>query len=253
MRTLSLTDSTWTKILAFLRTEPHIYVGKVAKTRRFIEACYWITRSGSQWRLLPADYGRWNSVYNRFADWERNGVWERLLAHVATEPDMENVILDSTTVRAHPCAAGARHATGGQASQALGRSAGGFSTKIHLSVDGLGNPLRVRLSGGQRHDITQAAALLDGLKSQHVIADRGYAAADFRDLIVAQGAQPVIPPHPRLLTKTSYDTWLYRERHLIECLINKLKHFRRVFSRYDKLATRYLAFVHFVCALIWLR
>jgi len=135
----------------------------------------------------------------------------------------------------------------------LGRSAGGFSTKIHVSVDGLANLLRVRLSPGQRHDVTQAAALVDGLRSKHVIADRGYAVVDFLEFIVEQGAHAVIPPNQRALTKHEYDTWLYRERHLVECLINKLKHFRRVFSRYDKLARRYLAFVHFVCTLIWLR
>ena len=156
-------------------------------------------------------------------------------------------------MRAHACAAGAGHANGARASQALGRSAGGFSTKIDVSVDWLGNPLRVRLSGGQRHDITHAAALIGVLACQLVIADRGYAVVDFLDFIVEQGAQAVIPPQHRALTSREYDTWLYRARHLVECLINKLKHFRRVFSRYDNLASRYLAFVQFVCALIWLR
>jgi transposase len=253
MSTLSLSDSTWTSILDFLRTEPHIYVGKVAKTRRFVEALLWITRSGGQWRLLPADYGKWNSVYKRFAGWGRSGVWERLLAHVAADPDLENVILDSTTVRAHPCAAGALHASGGQAAQALGRSAGGFSTKIHVSVDGLGNPLRVRLTGGERHDITQAPELIANLEFERAIADRSYAATHFIELIRQQGAEAVIPPHPRAYVKRAYDRWLYRERHLVECFINKIKHFRRIFARFDKLAGRYLAFVHFACALIWLR
>ena len=166
---------------------------------------------------------------------------------------MENVILDSTTVRAHPCAAGARKSDGGQAAQALGRSAGGFSTKIHITVDGLGNPLRVQLSAGQRHDISQAPALIADLTFAHLIADRGYAAQPLIDLIEARGAEAVIPPHPRAHAKRPYDTWRYRERHLVECLINKIKHFRRVFSRFDKLAPRFLAFVQFVCALIWLR
>jgi transposase len=248
-----LADESWLKILACLRSEPHVYVGNEAKTRRFLEAFLWISRSGSQWRLLPDAYGNWNSIYKRFARWQKLGVWQHLLQYVASDPDLENVILDSTIVRAHPCAAGARKIDGGQAAQALGRSAGGFSTKIHITVDGLGNPLRVQLSAGQRHDISQAPDLIVGLKFKRAIADRGYAAEPFLDLIRAQGAEPVIPSHPRSRVKREYDTWLYRERHLVECFINKIKHFRRVFARFDKLDARYLAIVQFVCALIWLR
>ncbi len=146
-----------------------------------------------------------------------------------------------------------REKNGGQEAQALGRSRGGFSTKVHVSVDGLGNPLRFRLTAGQRHDITQAQTLLPDEAFEHVIADRSYDAADFLNFIVEQGAEPVIPPHPRRKTPRDYDTWLYRERHLIECFINKIKHFRRLFSRFDKLASRYLGFLNFVAALIWLR
>ena len=142
---------------------------------------------------------------------------------------------------------------GGQAEQALGRSRGGFSTKIHITVDGLGNPLRLRLTAGERHDITQAFALIEGWRFEHVIADRGYAAQDFIDLVVESGAEPVIPPKRNAKHPREYDHWLYRERHLVECFINKIKHFRRVFSRFDKLAKRYLAFLQFVSTLIWLR
>jgi transposase len=142
---------------------------------------------------------------------------------------------------------------GGQAEQALGRSRGGFTTKIHITVDGLGNPLRLRLTAGERHDITQASILIEGLRFDHVIADRGYTAQDFIDLVVASGAEPVIPPKRNAKQPREYDHWLYRERHLVECFINKIKHFRRVFSRFDKLAKRYLGFLQFVSTLIWLR
>jgi transposase len=137
--------------------------------------------------------------------------------------------------------------------QALGRSRGGFSTKLHLAVDALGNPLRLRLTAGHRHDITQANALLADFACDYVIADRGYAAQPFLDAIVATGAIPVIPPHQRRKQPWDYDTWLYRERHLVECFISTLKHYRRIFTRFDKLASRYLGFVQFVSALIWLR
>ncbi len=143
--------------------------------------------------------------------------------------------------------------SGGQAAQALGRSRGGFSTKVHIVVDALGNPLRVSLTGGQTHDITQAPTLLAGLDTDHVIADRGYAAQALLDQLAHSGAEAVIPPHQRAKTQREYDRWLYRERHLVECFINKIKHFRRVFSRFDKLAHRYAGFLYFVSTVIWLR
>lgn len=132
---------------------------------------------------------------------------------------------------------------GGQAAQALGRSRGGFTTKIHITVDGLGNPLRLRLTAGQAADISQAIELVDGLTFDRLIADRGYAAQAFYDWLVAQEIEPVIPPHPAAkgeLAHRPYDKWWYRERHLVECFISKMKHFRRVFSRFDKLASRYM-------------
>ncbi len=109
------------------------------------------------------------------------------------------------------------------------------------------------LTPGQRHDSTQAEALLTGLTFEKVLPDRGYAGATFVAYVEAQGSEAVIPPHQRATVKRDYDTWVYRERHLIECCFNKLKHFRRVFSRFDKLDRSFLGFVQFVCALVWLR
>lgn len=143
--------------------------------------------------------------------------------------------------------------TGGQAEQALGRSRGGFSTKIHISVDGLGNPLRFRLTGGQRHDITQAASLIEGFSADYIIADRAYDAADFLDLVVKSGAESVIPSSAHRNEQREHDRHLYKERHLAECFINKIKHYRRVFSRFEKLASRYLGFLQLTAVMIWLR
>ena len=142
---------------------------------------------------------------------------------------------------------------GGQAAQALGRSQGGFSTKIHASVDALGNPLRFELTGGQRHDITQAEPLIADYEFEHLIADKAYDADLFLDLVIQRGAVPVIPPRANRKQRRDYDDHLYRERHLIECFFNKIKHYRRIFSRFEKLAGRYLGFLGFVGALIWLR
>lgn len=135
----------------------------------------------------------------------------------------------------------------------MGRSRGGFSTKVHVNVDVLGNPLRFTLTGGQRHDITQADALIAGHKGEYVIADKSYDADVFRQVVKASGAEPVIPPRANRKESYDYDKHLYRERHLVECFINKIKHYRRIFSRFEKLAKRYLGFLSFVGALIWLR
>ena len=142
---------------------------------------------------------------------------------------------------------------GGQAEQALGRSRGGFSTKIHVTVDGLGNPLRLHLTAGQRHDIIKAHDLVVDLEFDYLIADRSYGSKEFREELITNGIQPVIPPKQNAKEPFEYDEWRYRERHLIECFIGKLKHFRRVFSRFDKLARRYLGFLHLTSTLIWLR
>lgn len=253
MSTITIPDDPWSKILQFLHSCPGVYVGQEANSRRFIEAILWITRSGAQWRLLPERYGNWNSVYKRFARWCDNDVWERMHQHFVDNPDMEHLLIDSTVIRAHPCAAGASKKKGGQVEQALGRSRGGFSTKIHVNVDALGNPLRFTLTGGQRHDITQADALISGYKGEYVIADKSYDADAFRRVIKASGAEPVIPPRACRKECYDYDKHLYRERHLVECFINKIKHYRRIFSRFEKLAKRYLGFLSFVSVLIWLR
>jgi transposase len=95
--------------------------------------------------------------------------------------------------------------------------------------------------------------LVAGLVSDHVIADRAYDADEFVTFVVQQGGEPVIPSRKGRKEPREYDDWLYRERHLVECFINKIKHYRHIFSRFDKIATRFLGFLSFVGALIWLR
>ena len=190
MSNLILSANQWPKILAFIRECPRVYVGEEAGCKRFIEAVLWVMRSGGQWRQLPAQYGKWNTVYKRFARWCRYGVWERMHQHFTSDPDLACLIIDSTVVRADACAAGAKK--GGQAAQALGRSRGGFSTKIHLCTDARGLPLRFRLTPGQTHDITQAEALIAGYESRSVIADKGYFSQAFLDVLSHHGQVAVM-------------------------------------------------------------
>jgi transposase len=109
------------------------------------------------------------------------------------------------------------------------------------------------LTAGQRHDITQAEALLPPQSFAYLIADKSYDAEPCVQTVVARGAVPVIPPRSNRNTPRDYDKYLYRERHLAECFINKIKYYRRIFSRFDKLDRCYLGFLSFVGALIWLR
>ncbi len=95
--------------------------------------------------------------------------------------------------------------------------------------------------------------MLEGYEAEFVLGDKAYDAEHIRATITELGAEPVIPPKSNRKEPREYDRELYKERHLIECFIGKLKHYRRCFSRFDKLARNYLSFLHFASALIWLR
>ena len=136
--------------------------------------------------------------------------------------------------------------------QALGRSRGGLAPQIHLSVDTLGNPLRFILTGDKSVTSLRPAAWPPVMRG-NVIADKGYDSGQFRQSIVERSMTPVIPPRSNRKEPHEYDVHLYRERHPVECFINRIKQFRRIFSRFEKLDARYLAFLHFAGALIWLR
>jgi transposase len=117
MLTVTLSDQQWQKILPFLRSCPNVYVGQEQECRKFLEAVLWIARSGAQWRLLPTEYGDWNTVYKRFARWARQGIFEQLHQSFVDDADMEHLLIDSTIIRAHPCAAGAAKKVAGKSNK----------------------------------------------------------------------------------------------------------------------------------------
>jgi transposase len=122
-----------------------------------------------------------------------------------------------------------------------------------LAVRGLGLPVRCLLTGGERNDITQAKALMAGLPAEWVLGDTAFDADHFRDDIKAINAQAVIPSHPSRAKKLPLDTHIYKERHLVECCFNKLKHFRRIATRYEKTARNFIAMILAAAIVLWLR
>ena len=220
----------WNKIFNFLKKQKNVYIKAEKGCKRFVEAIFWMARTGAQWRELPEIYGKWNSVFSRFNSWTKKYIWDALLTFCAKDSDLEYVMIDATIVRAHACSAGYKQ----QSSEGLGRSKGGFTSKIHATVDALGNPLKFVITPGQRSDITQADILLKDVVNSYVLADKGYDSLELRLKIIEQSCIPVIPSRSNSRDPYQYDKYVYKERHAIECLFSKMKHFRRVFSRFDK-------------------
>jgi len=134
----------------------------------------------------------------------------------------------------------------------MGKSRGGLSTKIHIAVDALGNPVRFILTAGQHSEIKQASALIQGLAADYVIADKGYDADAFIAAIESAQAVSVVPPRSNRKHMREYDTHLYRERNLVERVFQKLKHYRRIATRYERLAVTFQAMLSLVACIIWL-
>jgi len=242
-----LSSENWQTLYNILQEIRVIRVSDEAATRNFIEAVFYMVRTGMQWNELPERYGNYRSIHKRFFEWSLKGVFSYILRVISKSYDGEWISIDSTFARAHPCASGYEKGQGER--EALGRSAGGFTTKIHACVDAL----RFILTPGNRHDITQAPDLIEGFEGSDVLADKAYDSDQFVEKIEAQGGKAVIPSKSNRKKERNYDKHTYKERHVVECFFNKIKHFRRIFSRFDKKASSYMAFLEFVSAIIWLR
>jgi transposase len=122
-----------------------------------------------------------------------------------------------------------------------------------MVCDTLGRPLRFILTAGQRHDSLTAKALLEGFKCEAVLADKAYDNNDLRQTIAEMEAEAVIPSTASRKAPIPHDQVAYKDRNRIERCFNKLKHFRRFATRYDRRAIHYLAFIHLAAIMIWLR
>src|SRR4029453_5699598 len=236
MSQYDLTDFQWRVIEPLLPNKPR-GVPRV-DDRRVLNGIFWVLRSGAPWRDLPERYGPRTTCYNRFVRWRKAGVWDRLMDAITVAHDGDIQMIDSTSVRVHQQAATAKR---GAADHCLGRSRGGLTTKIHVVVDAKGLPTRL-------------APPPDPLGPRTIVlAEKAYDADRIRELIQDQGATPNIPPKSNRRWKPCFSKRLYRERNLIERFFSKLKHFRRVATRYDKLAANFLAMIQLASMRLWLR
>ncbi|MDE0164243.1 MAG: IS5 family transposase [Bryobacterales bacterium] len=215
-----------------------------------LNAILYVAEQGSKWRGLPRRFGNWHTIYTRMNRWSKNGVldavFEKLQREQLVRIRVEAVSMDSTIVKVHPDGTGAFKKNG---PQAIGKSRGGWSTKVHLVAANARTAITFALSPGQAHDAVQGRDLLAGLgplpEPLPLLMDSAYEDDQTRQLALDFGWIPVVPPRKTRLQPWEYDRLLYRRRNEVERLFRRLKGFRRIFSRFDKLDVMYLAFLHF--------
>ena len=235
------------------RIAPHLPVqrGNVSlSNQQVLNAILYVAEHGCKWRGLPARFGNWHTLYTRMNRWLKNGVLDRVFEHLQREQivrvKLEAVSLDSTIVQVHPDGTGALKKNG---PQAIGRSRGGWTTKIHMVAADARTAVTFSLSPGQAHDAPEGRQLLNRLGQQHdnpsLIMDRAYEGNETRQLALALGFIPVVPPSASRLDPWEYDREMYKRRNEIERLFRRLKGFRRIFSRFEKLGVIFLGFILF--------
>jgi transposase len=203
MKRYGLRDDQWDRIKDILPGQEG-YVGVTAKDNRlFVEAVLYRYRAGIPWRDLPERFGDFRVVHLRHSRWGKTGVWKKVFELLSQDADNEWAMIDATIVRAHQHSAGAKKGT----KQAIGRSAGGLSTKIHTTCDALGNPTGFHLTEGQEHDLEGSGALMDHLTQADItLADKAYDADErMRQKLAEKGCEAVIPPRKNRLNPAEYD------------------------------------------------
>ena len=209
-------------------------VGRPSLNPRIVfNAIMWILKSGGRWRDLPARYGNWNSIYHKFRLWCSLGLFERLLKIINAGTKTTTLLeLDSTFCKVHQSACSALK------NQAVGSSRGGKNTKVHVLINERMQLLNVVLTGGNVHDSESAVALFKGikLKGKTILADKAYSCEHIRVFIAEHGASACIPDKSNFRIKHDFDSELYKQRNIVERFFQRIKNYRHIATRYDKLA-----------------
>lgn len=242
-----LTDELWSKLKAIL-LEDRVY--NKSEHRQTMEGILYRLRVGCPWRDLPECFGLWNTIYRRFLLWSRKGILMRLFKTLSSDSDVEWEFIDGSYIKAHQHSAGAAS----EQQQAIGLSRGGNTSKIHLAVDSYGLPIEFIITGGEVHDCKAANELIELLpQGDFVVADKGYDSEAIREKIRERDSIPVIPRKQNsLLGNADIDWCLYKYRHLVENAFARLKHFRAIATRYDKLKIHFESMLALACSMIWL-
>lgn len=242
-----LTDKYWTKLLRIL-TDSGVYSKK--SLRNTVEGILYRLRTGIPWADIPPSFGKHNTLIRAFHRWSKKDIFTKIFKYLSGQKDMEWVFIDGTHIKIHQDASatlGAQHA--------VGHSRGGNTAKIHLAVDSCGNPTDFIITEGTVNDITAAPALLENLTSDTKVltADKGYDSDVFRQEVADKGIRPNIPYKcNRERLNVSMDWYLYKLRHQVENTFQRLKRFRAVATRYDRLKVHYEGMVALACCMLWL-
>ena len=267
MKHKELTDTQWERLQPLLPPQKPQTGRPNLDHRRLVNGILWLLRTGAPWRDVPERYGPWRTVASRFYRWRRAGIWQSLFETVQQQADAAGQLdwamhyVDSTVVRAHQHAAGSPN---GAEAEALGRSQGGFSTKVHLRAAGEKHLMTFVLTPGQRHEAIGFEALMtrgavkrsgQGRPMQRpgrVVGDKAYSSGSIRGYLRRRGIRITIPHKENEHRSGPFDRAIYRLRERVERLINRLKQNRRIATRYDKCAEKYRAMWLIAATLLWL-